>query len=133
MKKSDGGFLRPFLLVMTGSFMSQATHFWSGIQIEQNRTASIVFYVACLVMLITEAFFVRGDTTTINGKKVDLRDFEINSSFEEEKNTIHMEIIDRGNTKVDHKDPNMIAAVEAIRGLVACGWEKEEEKNEETV
>lgn len=133
MKKSDGGFLRPFLFIMAGSFTTQANHFWSGIQIEQNRIASIVFYIAAFVMLITEVFLVRGDTTTINGKKVDLRDFEINSSFEEEKNTIHMEIIDRGNTKVDHKDPNMVAAVEAIRGLIACGWETEEDKNEETV
>ena len=133
MKKSDGGFLRPFLLVMAGSFMSRATQLWSGFQVEQNRTASIIFYVIVFILLIITAFAVRDDTTTINGKKVDLRDFEINSSFEEEKNTINVEIIDRGNTKVDHKDPNMVAAAEAIRGLVACGWEAEEEKNEETV
>ena len=133
MKKSRGDFLRPFLLVMAGSFMGRATQLWSGMQVEQSRTGSIILYVITFILLIITAFAVRNDTTTINGKKIDLRDFEINSSYEEEKNTIHMEIIDRGNTKVDHKDPNMVAAVEAIRGLVACGWETEEDENEETV
>lgn len=133
MKKSRGDFLRPFLLVMAGSFMGRATQLWSGMQVEQSRTGSIILYVITFILLIITAFAVRNDTTTINGKKVDLRDFEINSSYEEEKNTIHMEIIDRGNTKVDHKDPNMIAVVNAIRGLVECGWTDKEDKNEETV
>ena len=133
MKKSDGGFLRPFLFVMAGSFLSQASHLWSGIQIEQDRTASIILYIVGFALVVIEAFAVRNDTTVINGKKVDLRDFEINASYEKEKNTIHYEIIDKANTKVDHKDPNMIAAVEAVRGLVACGWQEEEDKNEETV
>ena len=133
MKKSRGDFLRPFLLVMAGSFMGRVTQLWSGMQVEQSRTGSIILYVITFILLIITAFAVRNDTTTINGKKVDLRDFEINSSYEEEKNTIHMEIIDRGNTKVDHKDPNMIAVVNAIWGLVECGWTDKEDKNEETV